>query len=133
MEESLMMLNAEYLTKSGGYRAVYRGSAISSTDWTDLSSDDFYDVYTGSALAASLTFRSIQIVNRGSSSMFLKYRARVGAGDSTAYTEGVIQIEGGAEWSDDIILNAGPIQTIAFKKGATGDQVLMFVGFDKGN
>ena len=39
-----MMLRAEYLTKAGGYRAVYRGSAISSTDWTDLSSDDFYRV-----------------------------------------------------------------------------------------
>ena len=25
-----MMLNADYLTKAGGYRAVYRGSAISS-------------------------------------------------------------------------------------------------------
>ena len=128
-----MLLNADYLTKAGGYRAVYRGSAISSTDWTDLTSADFYDVYTGSALAASLTFRSLQVVNRGSSSMFIKYRARTGAGDSTAYTEGVIQIEGGAEWSDDIILNAGPIKTIAFKKGATGDQVLFFVGFDKGN
>jgi len=43
-----MMLNADYLTKAGGYRAVYRGSAISSTDWTDLTSADFYDVYTGS-------------------------------------------------------------------------------------
>ena len=71
-----MSLNVQDPIIAGSLRAVYNASSVNDTDWHDLSSSDFINTVTGSALAAGLSFAFLAVVNKGSSLAYIKYRAR---------------------------------------------------------
>ena len=63
--------------RTAAYIASVDTSGNASTDWTDLSSDDFTDSKTGSALAADLLFTAVTVHNSSTTaSAFFKLRAR---------------------------------------------------------
>ena len=109
---------------SGSIRGSLDLSGVSNTDWNDLTSSDFMDVTTGSSCAAGLAFEWIGVTNEGSDVMFLKYRARVGAGDATTNELTVGQI-----FSDDIVTLRTTVTTIAYKKNDAADTVRIIAGF----
>ena len=109
---------------SGSIRGSLDLTSVANTDWNDLSSSDFMDVTTGSSCAAGLAFEWIGVTNEGSDVMFLKYRARVGAGDATTNELTVGQI-----FSDDIVTLRTTVKTICYKKNAAADTVRIIAGF----
>lgn len=109
---------------SGSIRGSLDLTSVANTDWNDLSSADFMDVTTGSSCAAGLAFEWIGVTNEGSDVMFLKYRARVGAGDATTNELTVGQI-----FSDDIVTLRTTVTTICYKKNAAADTVRIIAGF----
>ena len=109
---------------SGSIRGSLDLTSVANTDWNDLSSADFMDVTTGSSCAAGLAFEWIGVTNEGSDVMYLKYRARVGAGDATTNELTVGQI-----FSDDIVTLRTTVTTICYKKNAAADTVRIIAGF----
>ena len=77
-----MSLNVTDPIIVGSIRGVYNASSVNNTDWNDLSSSDFVDSVTGSAVASGLSFAFLAVVNKGSNLAYIKYRARTGAGDA---------------------------------------------------
>lgn len=111
---------------AGSIRGVFNASSVNNTDWNDLSSDDFVDSVTGSACAASLKFAFLAVVNKGSNLMYIKYRARTGAGDAITNELPVDYL-----YSDDIATISTEVSTIAYKKGNGSDSVYFIAGFVK--
>ena len=111
---------------AGSIRGVYNASSVANTDWNDLSSDDFKDSITGSSCAAGLKFAFLLVVNKGSGLAYAKYRARTGAGDAVTN-----EIPVDYSYSDDLATLQTEVETIAFKKGASGDSVYFIAGFTK--
>jgi len=111
---------------AGSLRGIYNASSINNTDWNDLSSDDFQDSTTGSALAAGLKFTSLVIVNKGSGVAYVKYRARTGAGDAVTN-----EIPIDYSFSDDVGTLNTSVSTIAYKKDAGASSFWIYAGFDK--
>lgn len=109
---------------SGSIRGSIDLSGVSNTDWNDLTSADFIDVTTGSACASGLAFEWIGFTNEGSDVMFIKYRARTGAGDATTNEIAVGQI-----FSDDLGTLRTKVSTIAYKKNNAADTVRVIAGF----
>ena len=109
---------------SGSIRGSLDLTSVANTDWNDLSSADFMDVTTGSSCAAGLAFEWIGVTNEGSDVMYLKYRARVGAGDATTNELTVGQI-----FSDDIVTLRTTVTTICYKKNDAADTVRIIAGF----
>ena len=109
---------------SGSIRGSLDLTSVANTDWNDLSSNDFMDVTTGSSCAAGLAFEWIGVTNEGSDVMYLKYRARVGAGDATTNELTVGQI-----FSDDIVTLRTTVTTICYKKNDAADKVRIVAGF----
>lgn len=109
---------------SGSIRGSLDLTSVANTDWNDLSSADFMDVTTGSSCAAGLAFEWVGVTNEGSDVMFLKYRARVGAGDATTNELTVGQI-----FSDDIVTLRTTVTTICYKKNDAADTVRIIAGF----
>tara|TARA_R100000773_G_C4219698_1_gene118321 strand:- start:862 stop:1227 length:366 start_codon:yes stop_codon:yes gene_type:complete len=111
---------------SGSIRGVFNASSVNNTDWNDLSSDNFVDSVTGSACAASLKFAFLAVVNKGSNLMYIKYRARTGAGDAITN-----ELPVDYSYSDDIATISAEVSTIAYKKAAGSDSVYFIAGFVK--
>lgn len=111
---------------AGSIRGVYNASSVANTDWNDLSSDDFKDSITGSACASGLKFAFLAAVNKGSDLAYIKFRARTGAGDAITN-----EIPVDYSYSDDLATLQTEVETIAFKKGASGDTVYFIAGFVK--
>ena len=118
------MIQAQYPAKAGAIRAVIDLSSVSNTDWNNLTSADFVDSTTGAACDSGLKFEWLGFYNAGTGNMFIKYRARVSASDSTANELAVI-----TWWDDDIGTLRTPISTVAYKKASASDTVIAFAGF----
>jgi hypothetical protein len=123
------MNRLQYAIGTGEYIACKSTSANASTDWTDLNSSDFIDSKTGSALSADLAFAEVSIYNPGSSTAYLKLRARTGAGDSTANE--LFVLAGGAIDLQCAGLKDGAVVNIAYKKGASGDNLQFICAFNR--
>lgn len=123
------MNRLQYQIQTGEFIACKSTSANSSTDWTNLNSSDFIDSTTGSALEADLAFVDLAIYNPGSSTAYLKLRARTAADDSTA--DEIFVLAGGAIDIQSAGLKTGPITTISYKKGGSGDNVQLICAFNR--
>jgi hypothetical protein len=110
--------------KAGAIRALCNLSAVNDTDWHNLTSADFYDTVSGSSCAAGLRFEWIGVQNEGSSSMFIKYRAREAADDATTN-----ELRVGQVFTDDLGTLRDTITTIAYKKASGTDNVTIIAGF----
>jgi hypothetical protein len=117
---------------TGNFIASYNATSVSDTDWHDLSSDDFYDTSTGSQLDAGLKFSNIVVYSSSSSSLsYVKFRARVGAGDGVSNTDGVIPVAESFTY-DLFTLEADTPATIAYKKAGASDTFLVIASFVRG-
>ena len=121
-----MRLNVQDPIIAGQLRAVFNASSVNNTDWHDLSSSDFINTVTGSALAAGLSFAFLAVVNKGSSLAYIKYRARTGAGDAVTN-----EIPIDYYYSDDVGTINTNVSTIAYKKNAGSDTFYLIAGFSK--
>ena len=123
------MNRLQYQIQTGEHIACKSTSSNSSTDWTDLNSSDFIDSTSGTSLSADLAFVDIAVYNPGSSNAYLKLRARDGAGDST--TNEIFVLAGGAIDIQCGGLKGGAVTTIAYKKGASGDDLKLICAFNR--
>ena len=111
-------------TISGSIRAALDLTSVADTDWHDLTSADFIDSTTGLACAAGLKFEYLGIQSQSADLTFIKYRARVGAGDATTN-----EIAFGQVWIDDVGTLRDQVITIAYKKANAADSVYIIAGF----
>jgi hypothetical protein len=117
-----------YPSQEGRYRAVHDVTANATTDWTDLSSDDFYSLVDGQQLADGKTMVTINVAIEGSDPMYFKLRGRDGANDGIAYTDGVLKIHSGY-LENPINLHGGNITTISYKKTNANTSAQFICGF----
>jgi len=117
-----------YPSQEGRYRAVHEITANATTDWTDLSSEDFYSLVTGQQLTEGKVMVTINIAIEGSDPMFFKLRARDGANDGTDYTDGVLKVHSGY-LENPINLHGGHITTISYKKTNANTSAQFICGF----
>lgn len=123
------MNRLQYQIQTGEFIACKSTASIASTDWTNLNSSDFIDSTTGSALDADLAFCDISVYNPGSATAFFKLRARTTPSDST--TNEIFVLAGGAIDIQCGGTKSGSITTIAFKKGASGDNLTFICAFNR--
>jgi hypothetical protein len=114
--------------RAGSVRGVIDLTSTANADWNDLTSADFKDSVSGSAIDAGWRFCNISIVNQGSASAFLKYRARTIAGDPTTDE---LRCYSGSMYSDDLDTLKTVIRTISVKKADAADAVVIVAGFEK--
>jgi|TARA_B100000965_G_scaffold405349_1_gene439073 hypothetical protein len=117
-----------YPTQEGRYRAVHDITANASTDWTDISSDDFYSIVSGQAIAAGKVMVTINIAVEGTDPLFIKFRPRTAANDSTSYTEGVLKVHSGY-LDNPVNLHGGTVKTISYKKTNANTSAQIICGF----
>ena len=117
---------------AGQYVACYNATGTANTNWNSLTSADFYDVVTGTQLADGLQFAFVGVSSSNTSALsYVKLRAADTATDPILNTSGVIALQ--SSYSIDSQALAGSnITSIAFKKAASGDQLLLQCGFNKG-
>ncbi len=116
---------------AGQYLATYNATSVANTDWNSLSSNDFYDSVTGAQLDANLKFAFVGVVSSNTSSLsYIKLRAASGAGDSVANTGGVIPILSAFD-VDSQALTDSNVTSIAYKKAASGDNLILYCGFNR--
>jgi hypothetical protein len=115
--------------QTGEFLACKSTASNASTDWTDLNSSDFIDSKTGSALEADLAFCDISVYNPGSSTAFFKLRPRTTSSDST--TNEFFVLAGGSIDIQCGGTKGGAITTIAYKKGASGDNLNFACAFNR--
>tara|TARA_R100001015_G_C4628000_1_gene187903 strand:- start:439 stop:804 length:366 start_codon:yes stop_codon:yes gene_type:complete len=111
---------------AGNVRGVFNASSVNNTDFNDLTSSDFVDTTTGSACASGLKFAFLAAINKGTDLMYIKYRARTGAGDAITN-----ELPVDYSYSDDIATISTDVTTIAYKKGSGSDTVYFIAGFEK--
>ena len=123
------MNRLQYQIQTGEFIACKSTVLNSTTDWTDLNSSDFIDSTTGSALDADLAFVDVSIYNPGLSTAYIKLRALEAVNDATIneifiLAGGAIDIQCGG-------LKGGAVTTIAYKKGASGDDLKLICAFNR--
>jgi hypothetical protein len=123
------MNRLQYQIQTGEFIACKSTVSNSSTDWTDLNSSDFIDSTTGSALDADLAFVDVSIYNPGSSTAYFKLRALDAVNDAT--TNEIFVLAGGAIDIQCGGLKGGAVTTIAYKKGASGDDLKLICAFNR--
>ncbi len=123
------MNRLQYQIQTGEFIACKSTVSNSSTDWTDLNSSDFIDSTTGSALDADLAFVDVSIYNPGLSTAYIKLRALEAVNDAT--TNEIFVLAGGAIDIQCGGLKGGAVTTIAYKKGASGDDVKFICAFNR--
>ncbi len=123
------MNRLQYQIQTGEFIACKSTASNSSTDWTDLNSSDFIDSTTGSALDADLAFVDVSIYNPGSSTAYFKLRALEAVNDAT--TNEIFVLAGGAIDIQCGGLKGGAVTTIAYKKGASGDDLKLICAFNR--
>ena len=119
-------LRATQPTEEGRYRAVHDITANATTDWTDLSSDDFYSLVSGNQLPAGKLFFTISVAT--DTPIFFKLRAKNAVNDSTDYTDGVLKIYG-SYLENPINLFDGVVYTISYKKEDPNTSAQFICGF----
>ena len=123
------MNRLQYQIQTGEFIACKSTASNSSTDWTDLNSSVFIDSTTGSALDADLAFCDISVYNPGSATAFFKLRPLTTTSDSTSNE--IFVLAGGAIDIQCGGTKGGAITTIAYKKGASGDDVKFICAFNR--
>jgi hypothetical protein len=123
------MNRLQYQIQTGEFIACKSTVSNSSTDWTDLNSSDFIDSTTGSALDADLAFVDVSIYNPGLSTAYIKLRALEAVNDAT--TNEIFVLAGGAIDIQCGGLKGGAVTTIAYKKGASGDDLKLICAFNR--
>lgn len=123
------MNRLQYQIQTGEFIACKSTASNASTDWTDLNSSDFIDSTTGSALDADLAFVDVSIYNPGSSTAYIKLRALDAVSDPT--TNEIFVLAGGAIDIQCGGLKGGAVTTIAYKKGASGDDLKLICAFNR--
>lgn len=123
------MNRLQYQIQTGEFIACKSTLSNSSTDWTDLNSSDFIDSTTGSALDADLAFVDVSIYNPGTSTAYIKLRALDAVNDAT--TNEIFVLAGGAIDIQCGGLKGGAVTTIAYKKGASGDDLKLICAFNR--
>jgi len=122
-------LKSQYPITTGQFIGSYNASSVNDTDWHDLSSTDFYDTSTGSQFPSTLRFSNIAVYSSNSSLLsYVKFRARVAAGDGVANTDGVLPVASSFVY-DLQTLEADNPATIAYKKAAGGDTFTIIASF----
>ena len=109
--------------------ASYNASAVADTDWHTLTSNDFYDIATGSQFADGLQFAYVAIMTNASDLSFLKLRAADTATDGKTNTDGVVSVFGGFDIDTQAIQNV--ITSIAYAKASATDKTVIYAGFNK--
>ena len=115
---------------AGQVFAAYNASSVSDTDWHTLTSNEFYDAATQTQLADGLQFAFVAMVSSSSTNLsYLKLRAASGAGDGKTNADGVIPVFG--RFTVDSQALQAFVTSIAYAKGAAGDDVVIYTGFNK--
>lgn len=109
--------------------ASYNASAVADTNWHTLTSNDFYDIATGSQFADGLQFAYVAIMTNASDLSFLKLRAADSATDGKTNTDGVVSVFGGFDIDTQAIQNV--ITSIAYAKASATDKTVIYAGFNK--
>lgn len=121
--------NTSAPTTEGRYRAVIDTDFVTTTDWFDLSSENFISLGTGQALQDGLTFTSLTVIAASGNECYLKYRPRDGANDPIDANSGVVTV-----WvsffDNPLNLLDSDLKTISIKKTNATDSVVIFAGFD---
>jgi hypothetical protein len=116
---------------AGQVFATYDATSQNDTDWHSLSSDDFYDTTTGTQLDAGLKFAFVGVASDNTTAKtFIKLRAASGAGDSTANSGGVIPVLSTFNVDSQALANSN-VTSIAYKKAAGSDIVVLYCGFNR--
>ena len=123
------MNRLQYQIQTGEFIACKSTASNSSTNWTDLNSSDFIDSTTGSALDADLAFVDVSIYNPGLTTAYIKLRALEAVNDAT--TNEIFVLAGGAIDVQCGGLKGGAVTTIAYKKGASGDDLKLICAFNR--
>lgn len=122
-------LKFQYPITTGNFLASYNASSVNDTDWHDLSSDDFYDASTGTQLSSGLKFSNIVVYSNNASTLsYVKFRARVAAGDGVSNTDGVLPVASSLTY-DLHTLEADNPSTIAYKKANGSDSFFILASF----
>ena len=109
--------------------ASYNASAVNDTNWHTLTSNDFYDIATGSQFVDGLQFAYVAIMTNASDLSFLKLRAADSASDGKTNTDGVVAVFGGFDIDTQAIQNV--ITSIAYAKASATDKTVIYAGFNK--
>lgn len=116
-------------TSEGRYRATLNVDFVTTTDWFDISSENFTSLCTGQPLQDGLTFTSLTVIAASGNPCYLKYRPRDSASDPIDFNNGVLTIW--VSYSDNPLnLLDGSLTTISLKKTDATDSVIIFAGFD---
>lgn len=115
--------------RTAAYIGAVDTSGNASTDWTDLTSASFTSSITGSAVPANQIFTYVTIHNTSTTaSAFFKMRARDAAGDATS---GELEIPANMSISYGMAgLAGGSPATVAYRKAAAGDELVIQAGFE---
>ena len=117
---------------AGQFVAAYQADAVNDTDWHTLTSDEFYSSVTGSQLTDGLKFAFVNVTNSNTTTpMYIKFRARVAAGDGFGNTDGVIPVFSSYSIDVQALADGGNITSIAYKKAAGSDKVSIHCGFNR--
>ena len=117
---------------AGQVIAAYNASSVADTNWHTLTSNDFYDVTSGTQFADGLQFAYVELVSSSTSTLsYFKLRAAAGAGDGKTNTDGVIPVFGRCGIDVQAIQAGASVTSIAYAKGAAGDSVVLVAGFNK--
>ena len=125
-----MKLGVQNPITAGQVIAAYNASAVSDTDWHNLTSDNFYNTQTGLQLAAGLKFAYVALITDASDLSYIKLRAAAGAGDGKANSHGVLPVFGGFDIDIQAIQAGQDVTSVAYAKSATADKTVIYAGFN---
>lgn len=116
-------------TTEGRYRGILNLDSVTTTDWFDISSENFISLGSGQPLQDGLTFTSLTVIAASGNECYLKYRPRDGANDPIDANSGVVTV-----WvsffDNPLNLLDSDLKTISIKKTDATDSVVIFAGFD---
>ena len=125
-----MKLGVQNPITAGQVVAAYNASAVSDTDWHNLTSDNFYNTQTGLQLAADLRFAYVALITDASDLSYIKLRAAAGAGDGKTNTDGVLPVFGGFDIDIQAIQAGQDVTSVAYAKSAASDKTVIYAGFN---
>jgi hypothetical protein len=125
-------LNVSNPASAGQLMAAFNASAVADTDWHTLTSNEFYDTVTGTQITDGLQFAFVAVISSSTSTLsYVKLRAADGAADGKGNSDGVVPVFGRFEIDSQALQAGGSITSIAYAKGAAGDSVVIYAGFNK--
>jgi hypothetical protein len=109
--------------------ASYNASSVADTNWHTLTSNDFYDIATGTQFEDGLKFAYVAMMTNASDFSFFKLRSADSPSDGKTNTDGVISVFGGFDIDTQAIQNE--ITAIAYAKASASDKTVIYAGFNK--